>query len=462
MSIIGAFIMPHPPIIIPEVGKGEEAKIQKTIDAYRKAAKQIADLKPETIVVTTPHSVAYADYLHISPGEKAKGSFSRFGAPGTKAEFTYDMEFVSKLTENAKTAGIPAGTFGEKDPSVDHGLLVPLTFVNETYKEYKLVRCSVSGLGPLVHYNYGKCIAKAAESLNRRTVLIASGDLSHKLKVDGPYGFAKEGPEFDKQVTDAMKSADFMHFLKFDNEFCESAAECGLPSFIIMAGAFDRTAVKPDFLSYEGPFGVGYAVCSFLPSGRDSSRNFGEQFLEYRQKAIGKRRGSEDQYVRLARRSLEAWVSNGKRITVPDGLPPEMLQRRAGVFVSLKKDGNLRGCIGTILPTQGCIADEIIRNAISAGTRDPRFSPVAAEELPDIIYSVDILGTPEPVNSENELDAKRYGVIVQTGDGRCGLLLPNLAGIDTVSEQIKIAMRKGGIHQGDNYNLERFEVVRHK
>lgn len=463
MPIIGAFIMPHPPIIIPEVGKGEETKIRKTIDAYRKAARQIADLKPETIVLTTPHAVAYADYLHISPGDKAEGNFASFGAPNTKAEFTYDTEFVAKLTEEAKRAGIPAGTFGEKDPSVDHGALVPLTFVNEVYAgKYRLVRCSISGLGPLVHYNYGRCIAKAAKDIGRRTVIIASGDLSHKLKVDGPYGFAKEGPEFDKQVTDAMKTGDFMRFLTFDNEFCESAAECGLPSFTIMAGAFDSIAVKPDFLSYEGTFGVGYAVCSFLPDCADGNRNFGEQYLEYKQKAIGKRRDSEDEYVRLARLSLESWISKGKRITVPDKLSPEMLQKRAGTFVSLKKDGILRGCIGTILPTQGCIADEIIRNAISAGTRDPRFSPVAKEELPDIIYSVDILGTPEPIDSKSGLDVKRYGVIVQTDDGRCGLLLPNLAGIDTVNDQVKIAMQKGGIRQGEHYSLERFEVVRHK
>ncbi len=454
--------MPHPPIIIPAVGKGEEAKISKTVNAYRKAAELIASMKPETILVTTPHSVTYADYLHISPGSSAKGSFARFGAPQAAAEFTYDTEFVAALTGEAKKAGIPAGTFGEKDPSVDHGALVPLTFVNEACKSpYRLVRCSVSGLGPLVHYNYGKCIAETAEKLGRRTVIIASGDLSHKLKVDGPYGFAKEGPEFDRQATDAMKSAGFMRFLTFDNEFCEAAAVCGLPSFTIMAGAFDRIALQTDFLSYEGPFGVGYAVCAFTPLGKDESRDFGSQYMEYRHKAMNKRRGSEDAYVRLARLSLESWVGKGRRISAPEGLPDEMLQKRAGVFVSLKKDGILRGCIGTILPTQENTAEEIMRSAVSAGTRDPRFSPVAPDELPDIVYSVDVLGAPEPVSSESELDVKRYGVIVQAGGGRCGLLLPDLPGIDTVKAQLHIAMRKGGIKPSDSYSVERFQVVRH-
>lgn len=461
MALVGAFIMPHPPIIIPAVGNGEEKKIHKTTEAYQKAALQIAELKPETIVVTTPHSVLYADYLHISPGDTARGSFRRFGAEGAPAEFAYDTDFVKALTGEAGKADVPAGTFGEKDPSVDHGTLVPLTFVNEAYRSYKLVRCSISGLGPQVHYEFGRCIARTADKLNRRTVLIASGDLSHKLTEDGPYGYAEEGPQFDREVTGAMKAADFLRFLTFDGEFCEAAAECGLRSFQIMAGAFDGVAVKPDFLSYEGPFGVGYAVCSFLPAGPDKNRNIGEQYRNWKRETMRERKENEDEYVRLARLSLETWVKSGEHVSLPQGLSDDLLKKRAGVFVSLKKDGELRGCIGTILPVQGCIADEIVRNAVSAGVRDPRFEPVAEDELPDLVYSVDVLGRAEPINTIAELDVKRYGVIVRLGD-RCGLLLPNLAGVDTPQQQVEIAIRKGGIRTDEPFRMERFEVVRHK
>jgi AmmeMemoRadiSam system protein A len=461
MALVGAFIMPHPPVIIPAVGKGEEKKIWRTTQAYQKAARQIAELQPETIVVTTPHSVLYADYLHISPGSSARGDFSQFGAKGNPEEFSYDTAFVAALTDESKKAGIPAGTFGEKDPAVDHGSLVPLTFVNEVYHGYRLVRCSLSGLGPLVHYNYGRCIRRTAEKLNRRTVLIASGDLSHKLKEDGPYGFAEEGPQFDRQVTDAMKSGDFLRFLTFDSEFCDAAAECGLRSFMILAGAFDGLAVKPDFLSYEGPFGVGYAVCSFLPAGQDESRRFGGQYLDWKHKSMQKRREKEDGYVRLARLALETRVAEGHRANLPEGLSPDLLDKQAGVFVSIKKDGGLRGCIGTIFPTQRCIADEIMHNAVSAGLHDPRFSPVAKEELSSLVYSVDVLGKPESVPSIEKLDAKRYGVIVRSGE-RCGLLLPDLPGVDTPLQQVEIALRKGGIRRDEAFRLERFEVVRHK
>ncbi len=137
-----------------------------------------------------------------------------------------------------------------------------------------------------------------------------------------------------------------------------------------------------------------------------------------------------------------------------------MKQNRAGVFVSIHKDGKLRGCIGTFLPTRECIAKEIISNAVSASTRDPRFDPIGPEELKWLEINVDVLSTPKPIGSKEELDVKRYGVIVSSGSRR-GLLLPDLDGVDTVDEQVDIARRKAGIREQDPITLERFEVVRH-
>ncbi|MDD5421688.1 MAG: AmmeMemoRadiSam system protein A, partial [Synergistaceae bacterium] len=168
----------------------------------------------------------------------------------------------------------------------------------------------------------------------------------------------------------------------------------------------------------------------------------------------------ESPYVRLARETVERYVSSGKRIAVPEYLPEEALTRRAGTFVSLKKFGQLRGCIGTISATEENIAKEIIQNAISASTRDPRFPPVSSSELKDLVYSVDILGDSEDIDSPEDLDVKKYGVIVSKGYKK-GLLLPNLEGIDTVEEQISIAMQKAGIREGEKIRLQRFEVVRH-
>jgi len=460
MSVLASFVLPHPPIILPEIGRGEERKAQKTIEACREVARRVAALKPDTIVLTSPHATMYRDYFHISPGGAAQGDLGRFGAPSVSVRADYDTEFVRELSEAAAQHGIPAGTRGERDRPLDHGTLIPLRFLSETCRNFWLVRIGLSGLPAVEHYRLGMCIAQTAQYLGRRAVVIASGDLSHKLTPDGPYGFAPEGPDFDARVTRALASGDFLTLLEFDPAFCESAAECGLKSFQVMAGALDGKAVTSELLSYEGPFGVGYGTAAFTVAGEDKARRFDVLYDARERERLQKRRAGEDSYVRLARLALETFLETGKRASLPGGLPRELHAQRAGVFVSLKKDGLLRGCIGTIEPITGCVAQEILRNAVSSGTEDYRFPPVEREELPRLVYSVDVLGRPEPVRSLQELDAKRYGVIVTDGRRR-GLLLPGLEGVNTAEEQISIARQKAGIGENDPYTLERFEVVRH-
>lgn len=460
MSILSGIIVPHPPIILPEVGKGEEKKIQKTIDAYREAVHRIAVLQPETIIVISPHSVMYADYFHISPGSHAQGNMERFHAPGCRLEGQYDTEFVQALVKKAGITGIPAGTLGERDSRLDHGTLIPLWFLNQEYTDYQFVRIGLSGLPLITHYQLGQCIAEAAEELNRKTAIIASGDLSHKLTREGPYGFAPEGPRFDQEVTSAMAEGNFLKFLTFDETFCDNAAVCGLPSFTMMAGALDGKQIASELLSYEGPFGVGYAVAVFSPGSADGTRQFGRQWLRETHAQAKEKQSQEDIYVQLARLSVETYVRTGQRAEEPEGLPEEILSRQAGVFVSLKKYGRLRGCIGTISPVTANIAEEILRNGISACSEDPRFDPVRPEELEDLIYSVDVLAEPERIDSVNDLDPSQYGVIVTNGYRR-GLLLPNLEGIDTAEKQIAIAKQKANIRPEEACILERFKVVRH-
>jgi len=217
--------------------------------------------------------------------------------------------------------------------------------------------------------------------------------------------------------------------------------------------------VKSELLSYEGPFGVGYAVAAFTPEGTNESRAFDVLYQRAERERLGTVRAGEDAFVRLARQTIEAFVRSGEMPELPDDLPEEM-KARAGVFVSLKIAGKLRGCIGTISAATENIASEIKKNAISACSEDPRFDPVRADELERITYSVDVLGSAERIDSVEQLDAKRYGVIVTSGY-RKGLLLPNLEGVDTVEEQLKIAKRKAGIPDYERCRMERFEVVRH-
>lgn len=164
--------------------------------------------------------------------------------------------------------------------------------------------------------------------------------------------------------------------------------------------------------------------------------------------------------VRLARQSLEYYLTHHTLMDAPIEGPSE-LAGQAGVFVSLKKQGELRGCIGTFGPTQPTIALEIIRNAVSAGTEDPRFWPVEISEISELDVSVDILSAPEPIESVDKLDPKTYGVIVRKGN-RSGLLLPDLEGVDTVEEQIGIARQKAGIRPDEQIEIYRFKVTRYK
>ncbi|MBM4135797.1 MAG: AmmeMemoRadiSam system protein A [Nitrospira sp.] len=165
-------------------------------------------------------------------------------------------------------------------------------------------------------------------------------------------------------------------------------------------------------------------------------------------------------FVELAKKTIETYLREGWIIKPPEPLPPEMSEK-AGVFVSLKKRGQLRGCIGTFMPTNENIAQEIIRNAISTATQDYRFSPVEEDELGDLVYSVDVLSPPEKVKNLSELDPKKYGIIVTNG-WRKGLLLPDLEGVDTIEEQLRITKLKAGILPQEDVEIYRFEVKRYK
>ena len=463
MGIKAAYMVPHPPLIVPAVGRGGEKDIIETTRAYERVAEHIAKIAPDTIIITSPHSVMYADYFHISPGAGSAGDFARFGAPQVSFDVDYDTEFVARLEKLLKQNKFPAGTQGERERELDHGTMVPLYFIRKHYKEGKIIRIGLSGLPLADHYKLGMFIKQVAEELGRNAVFVASGDLSHKLQDYGPYGFDPAGPVYDKRIMEAASKADFGAMLEFDEDFLDKAAECGHRSFVIMAGAFDGLDVKPEVLSHQDVTGVGYGIAIFEPGEKNDSRCFLKAIAD-------KIKATESTpYVKLARATIEQFVKTGKRLKFPselpaglaEALPEEATKERAGAFVSVHKNGMLRGCIGTIGPVQDSIAEEIISNAISAVSRDPRFERVREDELELLEINVDILGKPENIDGPDQLDVKRYGVIVSCG-ARKGLLLPDLEGVDTVEEQIDIARRKGGISPDDDYKLQRFEVVRYK
>lgn len=453
--------MPHPPLAVPEVGRGAEGKIPRTVEGMKEASRRIAALSPDTVIIITPHAEARSGRFGLSLGAGARGDLSRFGGRAAYS-VRYDETLCKEVTERCAGLGLDVGPDSGPGMGLDHAFIVPLHYIEGCPGgggRHGYLRVSPSHAHAKDHYEFGRALAMAAERAGRSAVIVASADLSHRLTADGPYGYAKEGPAFDAWLTDVMKSGDLTRLLAYDRSVREKAAECGFLPIVMAAGALDGLRFEPELLSYEGPFGVGYAVASFAVRGGAA----------HGASSGGAPDGASDPgpgpvpegslIVRLARESLEAYVKRGETISVPDYLPAWALSQRAGAFVSLKVGGELRGCIGTIAPTKGCFAEEVIQNAVSAGTGDPRFPPVTERELGSIAYGVDRLSPPEPSDRDG-LDHVRYGVIVTKGRRR-GLLLPNLEGVDSVGEQLGIACRKAGIDPREGYSIERFEVVRY-
>ena len=423
-----------------------------------------AEMRPDTVVIISPHATAYDDFFHISPGAGAEGNFAAFGHPEISIGIEYDEEFVRVLSSTASEKNIPAGTLGEKNPALDHGTMIPLFFLSEYLGDAptKFVRIGIAGLPAHTHALLGQAIAATAERLGRRTICIASGDLSHRLMEGGANGFAPEGAEFDELCTAFMKTGDFLSLLQIPGSFAEAAGHCGLNGLWVLAGALDRAATDAKLHSYEAPFGVGYAVASFTVTGRDAGTDYAARLVRAEDAAIAELRAAEDDYVRLARMSIEHFVRTHSFASLPSDLPQELIEKRAGAFVSIKKYGKLRGCIGTFLPAQKTLAEEIFYNAVSAAAHDGRFEPIEEHELNRLVYSVDVLSMPEPIESAAQLNPKIYGVIVKSlTDNRRGLLLPDLAGIDTAEDQIAIAREKARIQPKEAIALARFTVERH-
>lgn len=466
--IISAYVFPHPPVIIPEVGGGRENDADDTLKACRRAAQDISNEKPSTIIVTTPHGPVFQDYIYMGESEKLTGNLADFGASDVCFEYLNNKDLAQSISKKARDRGIKAGGLERTvmkrhniEDTLDHGVMVPLYFVNRVLSGFKLVRISISGYPNHKLYEFGMCIRDSVADSSENVVFIASGDLSHRLSRSAPYGYSPEGSVFDSKVVESIRNMDAQSLVDMSPALCESAGECGLRSFIMMMGALDGYSADSNVYSYEGPFGVGYVVARIRVDGRDSKRHVMENMEKKHKADITELRNEEDPYVKLARQTLESYVREGREIGVPEGLPDEMTQNRAGVFVSLKKFGSLRGCIGTTGPVTPSIAHEIINNAISAGTRDPRFPPVEEDELDSIVYSVDVLMEPEPIDSIEQLDVKKYGVIVRSGM-RTGLLLPGIEGVDMPEKQVSIALQKAGIGRDEDFKMERFEVIRHK
>ncbi|MCQ2799655.1 MAG: AmmeMemoRadiSam system protein A [Bacilli bacterium] len=460
MPIVKSFIVPHPPLCIPEIGKGRDITAKETVSALKEVAREIALLKPDTIVFMSPHSEAYNDYFSIADGEVGSGSFASYGLPGLEYRLFYDRELVKEISLKAKMEDIPAGTMADNEQYMDHGTLVPLYFIYHEYRDFKAIRLALSGLSSLEHYRYGELLGEVFQKSEKRIVVIASGDLSHCQRIDGPYGYRIEGPRYDELMMKIIKSTNFGSLLSINHSTVAKARECGHRIILMLAGMFDRQKVSSKILSHEAPFGVGYMVASFEIEGFDASRAFYELYRSREEFSIKEQIERSDIYVRWARNAIETYIKTKKIPDMELTLPDSFLNTKAGVFVSLYEHGELRGCLGSVKPQKKNLGLEIAYNAIAAATHDPRFEAITPKDFPYLKIVVDVLTNPIPVLSMSDLDSSKYGVVVENGERR-GVVLPGLAGVENASSQVEIARRKAGIEPHEDIVLYRFETTKH-
>ncbi len=264
MPISFACITPHPPLIVPGIGRDEDKKpVRKTIDAMEELGRALAAARAESIVLCSPHSY-YTDpsSMGISVLPSSAGNLHEWGTMEPGMAFDNDFDLVQLIQKETKAAGVPLKTLGSKQYNLDHGVLVPLHFLKPAVKGATLVPITFSYLPLEMHLAFGRAIGRAAAQLEKRVVFIASGDLSHYL-TGSHYGYHSEGAVFESLLEEALLNVDSKAVLEIDPHIIERAGECGLRSILIMLGALDGLKVKPKVYSHEGPFGVGYLVASF-------------------------------------------------------------------------------------------------------------------------------------------------------------------------------------------------------
>ena len=263
-----AAICPHPPMIIPTIGRENLDKAQKTIEAMKKLAEKFAQVKPEVVIVISPHGVIFPDAFTLNLVEKYFSDFKAFGDLTTKMEFKSDLQLSHKIKERMESGRLPVPLTTISEPNLDYGASIPLYYLtqeiarNQSTIPFSVIPLSYSLLDYKAHFLFGHKIKKEILLTNKRVAVIASADLSHRLTEEAPAGFNPQGAIFDKTIVDLIRNKNIDGILELDPNLIKEAGECGLRSIIILLGILGGFNYQPEILSYEGPFGVGYLVAN--------------------------------------------------------------------------------------------------------------------------------------------------------------------------------------------------------
>lgn len=256
-----AYICPHPPLLIPSIGKNYFSQVKSTARAMNELGNEIKKKEIDTIIVISPHGPVQMDAMSINGSEYMQGDFSEFG-DDTSMKVENNVGLAGNIKKTAKAKKIPTEIIGENIP-LDHGIMVPLFFLKKHNPKIKIVSIAFSYLDREKHFEFGEAIYEATENTEGKIAMVASGDLSHRLAIGAPAGYSPKGKEFDELLIKLLSKNEVGEIINLDSSLVEEAGECGLRSIIILLGALSPLEYKFEKLSYESPFGVGYLVGRF-------------------------------------------------------------------------------------------------------------------------------------------------------------------------------------------------------
>lgn len=449
MAIPCAALMCHAPIVIPEIG-GERAKqCARTTHAMSATAARLAAHAPDVLVLISPHTPRRRVGFGIVGDDVLSGDFAQFGHRELRVHARGAPAAAAALRRCAQALG--QDSWSPSGAQLDHGALVPLHFVVQAGYRGPVLLLALPYAESNSEVAIGQAIAAAALELDQRWAVLASGDMSHRLCEGAPAGFHPAGARFDAAVRELVAAGALGELAAIDPELRELAAEDVVASCVVAAAAvaFDATGCR--VLDYEGPFGVGYLEALLHESAPPTPRRVpGDQHADAQSRPPGA-------LLAIARTAIEAHLHG--RAYEPGPLRPPWCDA-CGVFATLRcAGGELRGCVGHVEPAYRTLADEVASCAVAAATRDSRFPPVQLSELPALRIELSLLGAPEAIADADQLDPARYGVIVAAG-ARRGVLLPNIDGITSARDQLRIALAKAGLSRDEHVELARFEVLK--
>jgi MEMO1 family protein len=448
MTIPCAVLMCHAPIVLPDVAGNRARQCGQTTRAMGDVATRLVAHSPDVIVIVSPHAPRHPSAWGVCTESPLRGDFGRFGAEHIGITLPGAPEAAARLSAAAKANKLSVREISAD--RLDHGTLVPLYFVRQAGWDGPTLLVALPYPGTGSEVTMGEAIARAARDAGQRWAVLASGDMSHRLIPSAPAGYHPQAKEFDRTFKAHIDAGDLRAACAVDADLRELAAEDVVDSCAVAAGAVRFESRGHRTYGYEGPFGVGYLEAVLYEDAAPA---------EPGARDVGQRKSEEQRpwraMLKIARDAIAAKIAHSAfrapALPVPWNAPQ-------GVFVTLRDaNGDLRGCIGHVEPLYGTLVDEIATCAAAAATQDTRFPRVAPDELPLLTIEVSLLGKTEVVTDLATLDPKRYGVVVSSGRAR-GVLLPNIDGVDTVEEQLRIAAGKAHLPAGRPWTIERFEV----